>query len=245
MLNNLEFNIFDNNKESYIIGDLLNMPYFFANWNNNPHCNISMYNLFKKTASQYPNNILGIYDKLRTDENESIPNVKKIIESIDNYTKYNIDLQQNLKDLLYMCEDNTNLFVHLRSGDKGIADNEFINKINKISINYKKIIILAGVHQNSDRSCYFPSVDESIKNTKISLQNLKIDESKLIIDLSEPDIHLCVMRNAKNLMLHIGGFSMLGALAFKGDNLYLTKLFYPIAEKNGQFFNYIGNYIIL
>jgi len=245
MLNNLEFNIFDNNKESYIIGDLLNMPYFFANYNNNPHCNIIMYNLFKKTAAQYPNNILGIYDKLRTDENESIPNVNKIIDSIDNYTKHNVDVDKNLKNLLNMCKDKTNLFVHLRSGDKGIADNEFINKINEISINYKKIIILTGIHQNSDRSCYFPSIDESIKNTKISLQNLKIDESKLIIDLSEPDIHLCVMRNANNLMLHIGGFSILGALSFKGENLYLTKLFFPIANNDNKVFKYINNYKIL
>ena len=45
MSNNLEFNIFDNNKESYIIDDLLNML-FLVNWNNNPHSDISMYNFF-------------------------------------------------------------------------------------------------------------------------------------------------------------------------------------------------------
>jgi hypothetical protein len=53
------------------------------------------------------------------------------------------------------------------------------------------------------------------------------------------------MRNAKNLLLHIGGFSMLGALSFKGDNLYLTNLFYPLANNNDTFFNYIKKYIIL
>jgi len=53
------------------------------------------------------------------------------------------------------------------------------------------------------------------------------------------------MRCAKNLMVHIGGFSMLGALAFNGDNLYLTKLFYPIAHGNTEFFNHIEKYIFL
>jgi len=38
-MNNTHFNIFDESKESYIIGDLLNMPYFFAEWNKTPHHN--------------------------------------------------------------------------------------------------------------------------------------------------------------------------------------------------------------
>ena len=42
----MNFKIFDENKESYIIGDLLNMPKFFAGWNSNPHNNEYMYNLF-------------------------------------------------------------------------------------------------------------------------------------------------------------------------------------------------------
>lgn len=45
-MDNINFKIFDEGKESYIIGDLLNMPYFSANWNSNPHHNSYMYNLF-------------------------------------------------------------------------------------------------------------------------------------------------------------------------------------------------------
>ena len=29
--------IFDENKPNYNVGDLLNMPHFSHNWNNNPH----------------------------------------------------------------------------------------------------------------------------------------------------------------------------------------------------------------
>lgn len=245
MTDNLEFNIFDKNKESYIIGDLLNMPYFFANWQTNPHNNEYMYNLFKKTALQYPNNILGIYDKLRTDQNEAIPNVKKINNSIDKYVEYNLDLDANLKKLLEMCQDKNVLCVHLRCGDKGVVDDEFTNKLYQISSSYSKIVILTGIHHNAERSSHFASVEESINNTKISLKKILFDESKFIIDLSEPDIHLCIMRHAKNLIVHLGGFSMLGALAFNGDNLYLTKLFFPIANGNTEFFKYVKNYTLL
>lgn len=57
-IDNIEFKLFDKDKESYIIGDLLNMPFFFANWNNNPHNNKYMYDLFKKTSKDYSDNIL-------------------------------------------------------------------------------------------------------------------------------------------------------------------------------------------
>ena len=241
-IDNIEFKLFDKDKESYIIGDLLNMPFFFANWNNNPHNNKYMYDLFKKTSKDYSENILGIYDKLRYDEDEPIPNVEKIINSIDIYINNN---QDKLVNLLELCKDPNNLFVHLRSGDKGIIEDEFINKIKLLQSKYNKIIILTGIHHNAERSKYFPSVNESIDNTKQTLKKLDLDSSKLIIDLSEPDIHLCVMRNAKNLMVHIGGFSILGALAFNGNNLYLTNVFFPLKEKNTNFFNYVKEFIIL
>ena len=53
------------------------------------------------------------------------------------------------------------------------------------------------------------------------------------------------MRSAKNLMVHIGGFSMLGALTFSGDNLFITNEFYPLKYENNHFFNYVNKYIIL
>lgn len=245
-MDKIEFKLFDEGKESYCIGDLLNMPFFFAGWNNTPHNNTEVYDLFKKTSYQYPDNILGIYDKLRNDNDEPIPNVDKIINSIDMYINNNIGKLDNLKSMLELCKNPDILFVHLRSGDKGVVHDEFIDKIKKVSSLYDKIIILTGIHHHTpERSHHFLSLDESIKNTKQSLSKLNFDDSKIIIDLNEPDIHLCIMRNAKNLLLHLGGFSMLGALAFNGDNLYLTKFFYPLNNPNTTFFNYIKKYILL
>ena len=234
----MEFKIFDENKESYIIGDLLNMPVFFANWNNTPHNNEYMYNLFKKTASQYKDNILGIYDKYRTDENEPIPNIEKIKMSVDTYIELN-----DTTNYLSLCNDDNVLFVHLRCGDKGVIEESYIDAIVNLSLTYEKIIILTGIHQNAERSHHFPSVSQSINNTKESLSKLYSKCCNITIDVNEPDIHLIIMRKCKNLLLHKGGFSMLGGLLFSGEKLYITDLFYPIANCNIEYFNYVKNYI--
>jgi len=51
------------------------------------------------------------------------------------------------------------------------------------------------------------------------------------------------MRRCKNLLLHKGGYSMLGGLLFSGENLYVTDLFNPLAKRNMEYFSYVNNYI--
>lgn len=231
--------VFDEGRESYIIGDLLNMPYFHSNWPNTPHFDDNVLGLFKKTASQFRDNILGIYDTLRVEPNEPLPNVEKILQACDLYLERNNDKYNEL------WSDENTLFIHLRSGDKGYVENSFIEHIYNLSTKYKKIVVMCGIHHNSTRSHHFSSVDES-KN--ILLESLHLIQSKceIIIDTSEPDIHLCTMRNCKNLLVHRGGFSMLGSLLFNGDNLYITNSFYfPKENKKEEFFSYLKNYQII
>ena len=51
------------------------------------------------------------------------------------------------------------------------------------------------------------------------------------------------MRKCKNLLLHKGGFSMLGGLLFTGNNLFITKFFNPLHVNNSEYFKYIKHYI--
>lgn len=244
MKNDIDFKIFDESKESYIIGDLFNMPKFFAGWNSVPHHNDYMYNLFKKTALQYKDNILGIYDHYRTDENEPFPNVEKIQLSVDTFIENNKS-NENLNALLLTCSCDNTLVVHLRSGDKGVVEDHYINTIINLSVNYEKIVILCGIHQNGERSHCFPNITESINNMKLSLSKLYSKNIDIIVDLNEPDIHLSVMRTSKNLLLHKGGYSLLGGLIFHGNNLYMTALFNPIQSNNQEYFTYCKNYTVL
>jgi len=231
-----EFKNFGGDKESYRIGDLLNMPHFWAGWNNTPHADEKIFNLFKNVSFLYRDNILGIYDKLRKDESEPIPNIENLRQSADIYLNKN-------KDILNKYNLETSLFVHLRSGDKGIVEDLFVQAIIDLSKKYSNIIILCGIHKNPiEISSYFPTIEESKQNLLQSLDKIK-KHCNITIDTSEPDTHLCIMRNCKNLLLHKGGFSAAGGLLFNGDNLFITNSFEPLTfnKRNEEYFEYVKN----
>ena len=53
------------------------------------------------------------------------------------------------------------------------------------------------------------------------------------------------MRKCRNLLIHKGGFSIIGALIFNGENLYITRLFDPLIvtdNQNNKFFSHIKKY---
>lgn len=103
---------------------------------------------------------------------------------------------------------------------------------------------MCGVHQNG----YSPPYYASIEDCKIMLlQSLDRIQNRchITIDTSEPDTHLCIMRNCKNLLVHKGGFSTLGALLFNGDNLYLTNNFSVPLDPTHKFFTHIKKYQIV
>ena len=137
--------------------------------------------------------------------------------------------------------DNKTLCIHLRSGDKGIVEDLYIEKINTLSDKYNKIIILTGIH--SDQR--FEKIDKSKSNLIKSLQ--KIDNKKIEVCIDNPDNHLVMMRYCKNLLIHKGGFSILGSLIFNGNNLYYTSLFEP--HNNVEIVDYVKskniNYVMI
>ena len=139
----------------------------------------------------------------------------------------------NVSILINKVNNNNILCVHLRSGDKGIVEDEYINKINILANKYKKIIILSGIHSDE--------TDSTIENSKLNLiRSLKkIKNNKVEIHMDTPDNHLVMMRNAKNLLIHKGGFSILGSLIFNGNNLYYTRLFEP--RNNNEIIDHINN----
>lgn len=224
--------IFDENKPSYNLGDLLNMPYFFYGWKRSPHANNELYDLFLKTADYYKNSILNIYKKSReyNNKNELIPNIDRIRFSVDVYNDNN-----NVE----VCDNS--LYVHIRTGDKGVIENSYIKQIKYLSEKYSKIVILAGIH-NDEQKC---NIDESKNNLKISLQNIKDNGIYFTVNYDTPDNHLCLMKNCRNLLVHKGGFSVLGSLIFQGNNLYLTSLYEPLNCVEHNILQYLNNYQIL
>jgi hypothetical protein len=203
-----EITIYDSNEYVYNIGDLLNMQYFCSGWEKNEHVN------YKKVATKYTNSILYYYNLSRPDS-EDIPNIERLRNATDRYIDMNID---NLTNLINLVSNKNTLTVHVRSGDKGIIEDSYIETINRISTNYDKIVILSGIHSDTNHK----NIDESMSALNISLDKIrKINDKEVIINLENADTHLSAMRSSTNLLLHKGGFSALGGLLFQKNNLYL------------------------
>jgi len=212
---NLDIPIYDNSNKNdggYAIGDLLNMPSVCGIWYQNPHNSEETYESFLNVSKQYPESILAIYSSLRTDTNEPIPNLSKIEQAVDIYTIYTKQKHQILYD------DDQVLFIHLRSGDKGVVEDYYIEKINQVASKYRSLVVLTGIHADQR----FHTTEQSKRNLIESLK--KINSSKIQLNLDTADNHLVIMRKCKNLMVHKGGFSTLGCIVFTGDQLYLTEL---------------------
>jgi hypothetical protein len=225
---------FDDNKLTYNIGDLLNVPHLFSDWQSNPHASKEMYNLFYNTADAYPNSILHIYKTTRINdknENENMPNPERLTRSID---IYGIN-----KNIIVNIDENT-LYVHIRTGDKNVIEDIFIDIIYKLyQEKYNNIIILTGIHND----VRFGDKQSNINNLTASLIKLERKGIKYSVNLDTPDNHFYIMRNCKNLLVHKGGFSIIGALIFNGNKLYITpRLFEPFMANNSKFFHYVKKY---
>lgn len=241
--------IHDENKPTYNIGDILNMPSYFApgwevinsvelikfadkiTFENNYNINIYI--------EKYPNSILYNYYTSRPTD-EMIPNVERIISSTDEFIKNN---HYKLNKYMNIVSNNNTLTVHIRSGDKGVIEDDYIEIIKKLSNQYERIFVLSGIHKDNHylkKSNY--SIDTSINNTITSLDKLNLQN--VIYNSDEPDVHLSIMRTSSNLLIHKGGFSLLGGLLFKNNNLYIS----PFLEtkNNPTYTNHLkGNVIYL
>ena len=56
------------------------------------------------------------------------------------------------------------------------------------------------------------------------MNNILAQRDNIYIYLSSPDVHLSIMSEATNLLLHKGGFSCLGSIVCNG-NLFITNYF--------------------
>lgn len=204
----------------YNIADLLNMPYYWAGWPQNPHLNEIYLNVAKNTAMNNTTTILGKYYLSRNDDNEKIPNLPRLIDVIDKYIE-----EQNIinNDIYNLINDDNVLFVHVRSGDYGIVSEHYINTIYNLSLKFAKIILMSGVNRGIDHTDE-NSINNIHKrnNLVISFNNILKKNNNIYVYLAEPDLHISVMRLCKNLLVHFGGYSVMGTMICNG-NIYYTQ----------------------
>ena len=202
----------DKRDAGYNIGDLLNMPFLGGWWKASPHNGEEELERMNLIGNLYEGSILNHYVKNRP-PNEIVPNIPRILQSVDKYEEQN---KHSFLTIYNKVQEKNVLCVHLRSGDKEVQP-LFIQLISQMSRLYDKTILISGIHLDE----YFKDNQTKIKYF-IQTVNRIMDESKNIsVFLAEPDIHIVLMKVARNMLLHMGGFSVIGSIVNTG-NLFMT-----------------------
>jgi hypothetical protein len=207
------------NNTGYNLGDLLNCPYYLDAWSQNPHASNYMLTMMNTKSQLYTNSILNNYCNNRP-SNENVPNIERLNNSILKYINNNNFFINNIYNFVQQSDI---LCVHVRSGDKGHIDKEYINIIYNLSLQFKEVILFSGIHS-----------DERYSNNKNSINTLIVDlnfilqkNNNISVYIDTADNHISLMSVASNLLLHKGGFSIIGSLVCKG-NIFLTNNFESI-----------------
>lgn len=196
----------------YNVGDLLCAPFYWNSWKSYDYHATRYADHIAKIKTCFPNSILAKYYNKRP-ENEFIPNYERIRTIIFSYT----NVLHNFKEACHIVSLPSTLTVHIRSGDKGIISDYFCNTICNLGKHFINIVLLFGIHNETK---YTP-IDTSIQNLVASVNKLFDKNKNIICYLDEPDAHLYLMMNARHLLIHRGGFSLIASLVTFG-NLYVT-----------------------
>jgi len=166
----------------------------------------------------YKDSIFSNYWNSRP-ENESIPHIPRIIDSVQQYVNKTNNKYTDIYDIV---RKDTTLCVHIRSGDLDVTM-DYKNVIKKMSKCFDTVIILGGVHFDQ----VFRNRENKIR-AFVHQSNLILQQNHNIYSfLDKPDVHIAVMSQSSNLLLHYGGFSAIGAIVCSGK-LYATKLFHHV-----------------
>jgi len=207
----------------YNLGDLLNMPYIFESWGQNYyHADKHIYTNAINTAKNNPETILNIYYTSRP-ETENIPNVCRILDSTDIFLQKSKLLSNVIVNEYILSDDSIVCLLRVgSSSDFGDIDSTYCDIISFMSRSYKNVIILSGVgrHIYTDENADY--IKESKKNLVKCVNKLcSLSNNIYYINNITPDEQLCIMKLAKNLLVHRGGFNLLGVLLCSG-NIYAT-----------------------
>lgn len=204
----------DTRGAGYNIGDLLNIPYLNDTWSSD--LNVYSFDRLSTIAHMCQGSILHKYMTSRS-VGEPIPNIHRIRDSTDQYIQEN---KKRLSLLLEFVNRKNVLVIHVRSGDSGSLDDEFLQIIKKMSKRYKYVVVISGIHMDE----YFMNNENKVNSFIEMTNNISKQNNNIYFYLDEPDVHIAMMRKSNNLLLHKGGFSAIGGIV-ASENIYITNLF--------------------
>lgn len=203
----------DDRKGGYNIGDLLHIPVLSDKEN------------FKERDGRqqiiseiYKDSIFANYWNSRP-KDEFIPNIPRIQRSVEQFVERNFEKHV---DIFELVRNPSTLCVHIRSGDLDVTM-DYINVIKNLSKQFQTVIVLGGVHYDQVFRLHENKIRAFVHQSNLILQQ----NHNIYSFLDKPDVHIAVMSQSSNLLLHYGGFSAIGAIVCSGK-LYATKLFHHV-----------------
>lgn len=208
----------------YNLGDLLNMPFLYGVWDQNPHGGKERLERMDIIGKAYPGSILSNYICERPEE-EPVPNIERIENAVEKYIEnQNKETDTDLEEIFQKVQNPTCLTIHVRCGDL-LVEEEYIDKIAEFSQKYETVILLSGINMDEHY------LDDHLKkcNFRFFMNQILERNENIFLHLNSPDNHLAIMRKASNLLLHKGGFSMIGYIVATGK-VFITDFLYPIVN---------------
>ena len=226
----------DTRGAGYNLGDLLNMPHLANCWNAHPHHTNEDLERMYLVGERYVGSVLSYYIELRP-YSEVVPFIPRVIGAVRKYAEKNrhnwtnvIKSDGGTMNVLMEVSDKENLCVHIRSGDKEVEP-AFLDLIKELSLKYKNIYIMCGLHLDQ----YFTRDADKISRFSQSMEYILRCNENIRLVLADPDEHMCLMYEAANLLIHKGGFSVLGSIVNQGQ-LYVTPLMETVRQQNWKLY---------
>jgi hypothetical protein len=148
------------------------------------------------------------------------------------YTNKNAE---NYKDIFELVKNPKTLCVHVRNNDLH-TEESYKNCIINMSKAFDTIILLSGIH--SANGPYEFKDHHRFENFTNTMNSILSKNNNIYIYINNADVHLSLMMNSYNLLVHKGGFSCLGSIVQTG-NLFITNLFnnYVTSENWKKYIN--------
>lgn len=215
----------------YNVGDLLNMPSFTgayqATWP--PNGKRELVEVATAIHLSHPKSIIGRYFQNYTCCLERLPLIRRLQDVVASYGEsVDASLQGYLRSTI---ESQDTLLVHVRSCDKSVPHNNFLNYAATLSSSFRSIVLMGQCHNDTR----YANHHDALENLRQSFQTLarRMGREKVtLFPRANADDHVFAMSRASHLLVHRGGFSAVGALVCRGKVYYCQDMqsFFDNAE---------------
>jgi hypothetical protein len=117
----------DQRAAGYNLGDLLNIPSLMNLFNQCPHNDDYGLERMNLLGKYYVNSILYLYCQNRSNNNEIIPNIPLLINTVDNFTD---TYGNDYKEIIELVKNDNMCCIHIRNGDSE-TEQDYIDIIEK------------------------------------------------------------------------------------------------------------------